>query len=121
MWTSAHVQQRRLSGVSALQLADPGRPTGAVQGVVRAGALQAVQSPGESVEGLRSLFSHSERESVDAHAAVQKAAGGSVSDGAPDFPEVGVPQGRVRGDALVRVVGQHLVEQREGWSRAFGD
>lgn len=46
---------------------------------------------------------------------------GAVSDGAPDFPEVGVPQGRVRGDALVRVVGQHLVEQREGWSRAFGD
>lgn len=89
---------------------------------MRAAALQAVQSPGESVEGLRPLFSHSERESVNAHAAsVQKAAGGSVSDGAPDFPEVGVPQGRVRGDALVRVVGQHLVEQREGWSRAFGD
>lgn len=44
-----------------------------------------------------------------------------MSSGAPDFPEVGVPQGRVRGDALVRVVGQHLVEQREGWSRAFGD
>lgn len=118
MRTSAHVQQRRLSGVSALQLADPGRPTGPVQGVVRAAALQAVQSPGES-EGLRSLFSHSERESVDAR--VQKAAPGSVSGGAPDFPEVGVPQGRVRGDALVRVVGQHLVEQREGWSRALGD
>lgn len=120
--TSAHVQQRRLSGVSALQLADPGRPTGAAQGVVRAAALQAEQSPGKSVEGLRSLFSHPERESVDARAtSARKAAGGFVSDGAPDFPEVGVPQGRVRSDALVRVVGQHLVEQREGWRRAFGD
>lgn len=40
---------------------------------------------------------------------------------APGFPEVGVPQGRVGGDALVRVVGQHLVQQGEGWRRASGD
>lgn len=74
------------------------------------------------MKGLCSLFTHSKRGKVDAQAtAVQKAAGCFVFDGAPDFPEVGVPQGRVRGDALVGVIGQHLVQQREGWRRAFGD
>lgn len=87
---------------------------------MRAAALQAVQSPGESVEGLRSLFSHSERESVDAQAS-GRCRVAPCPTGAPGFPEVGVPQGRVGGDALVRVVGQHLVEQREGWGRALGD
>lgn len=41
--------------------------------------------------------------------------------GAPDFPKVRVPQCRLRGDALVRVVGEHLVEQRQRRRRAAGD
>lgn len=41
--------------------------------------------------------------------------------GAPDFPKVRVPQRRLRGDALVRVVGEHLVEQRQRRRRAARD
>lgn len=41
--------------------------------------------------------------------------------GAPGFPEVCVPQGRLRGDALVGVVGEHLVEQRQRRRRAARD
>lgn len=41
--------------------------------------------------------------------------------GAPDFPEVRVPQRRLRSDALVGVVGEHLVEQRQRRGRAARD
>lgn len=41
--------------------------------------------------------------------------------GAPDFPEVRVPQRRLRGDALVGVVGEHLVEQGQCRRRAAWD
>lgn len=41
--------------------------------------------------------------------------------GAPDFPKVRVPQRRLRGDALVGVVGEHLVEQRQRRRRAARD
>lgn len=40
---------------------------------------------------------------------------------APDFPKVRVPQRRLRSDALVGVVGEHLVEQRQRRGRAARD
>ena len=39
----------------------------------------------------------------------------------PDLPEVRVLQGRLCRDALIWVIGQHLVQQRQGRCRTVGD
>lgn len=41
--------------------------------------------------------------------------------GVPDFPKVCVPQGCLCSDAFIWVVGKHLIEQRQSWSRAARD
>lgn len=41
--------------------------------------------------------------------------------GVPDFPKVCVPQCCLCSDAFIRVVGEHLIEQRQSWSGAARD
>lgn len=41
--------------------------------------------------------------------------------GLPDFPKVCVAQGCLCGDAFIRVIGEHLIEKRQSWSRAARD
>lgn len=41
--------------------------------------------------------------------------------GLPDFPKVCVAQGCLCGDAFIGVIGEHLIEKRQSWSRAARD